>query len=53
MACIRAIEVQFALTINFPIIEDPSMASGYPNDIIDDHRTDAIARRSSYFIELK
>lgn len=52
-AWVRAIEDQFAVTIDFPIVEDPSMAVGHAYGMIDHASTDAMAMRSTYFIDPK
>lgn len=51
LAWVRAIEQQFKETIDFPIIEDPSMAIGHAYGMIDGASTDAKAMRSAYFID--
>ena len=51
LAWVRAIETQFGVTIDFPIIEDPSMAVGRAYGMIDDTSADAMAMRSAYFID--
>lgn len=53
LAWVRAIEVQFGVTIEFPIIEDPSMAVGHAYGMIDAASTDAMAMRSAYYIDPK
>jgi peroxiredoxin 2/4 len=52
-AWVRAIEDQFAVSIDFPIVEDPSMAVGHAYGMIDHASTDAMAMRSAYFIDPK
>lgn len=51
LAWIKAIEQQFGVTIEFPIIEDPSMAVGLAYGMVDGDSTDAMAMRSAYFID--
>ncbi len=51
LAWVRAIEQQFGVTIDFPIIEDPSMVIGHAYGMIDEASTDAMAMRSAYFID--
>lgn len=51
LAWVRAIEAQFGVRIDFPIIEDPSMAVGRAYGMIDDSSTDSMAMRSAYFID--
>lgn len=53
LAWVRAIEAQFDVAINFPIIEDPSMAVGHAYGMIDAASTDAMAVRSAYYIDPK
>ena len=50
LAWTRAIEEQFGVTIDFPIVEDPSMAVGSAYGMIDHTSTDAMAMRTAYFI---
>ena len=50
LAWTRAIEQQFGVTIDFPIVEDPSMAVGSAYGMIDHTSTDAMAMRTAYFI---
>lgn len=50
LAWVRAIEAQFGVKIEFPIIEDPSMAVGRAYGMIDETSADAMAMRSAYFI---
>ncbi|WP_281302026.1 MULTISPECIES: peroxiredoxin [unclassified Iodidimonas] len=50
-AWVRAIEEQFDITIDFPIIEDPSMAIGFAYGMIDHTSADSMAVRSAYFID--
>jgi peroxiredoxin 2/4 len=51
LAWVRAIEAQFGVKIDFPIIEDPSMAVGRAYGMIDETSADAMAMRSAYFID--
>jgi peroxiredoxin 2/4 len=51
LAWIRAIEQQFGVSIEFPIIEDPSMIIGHAFGMIDAESKDAMAMRSAYFID--
>ena len=51
LAWIRAIEEQFGVAIQFPVIEDPSMAVGQAYGMIDESSTDAMAMRSAFFID--
>jgi len=51
LAWVRAIQSQFAVTISFPIIEDPSMAIGRAYGMIDETSPDAMAMRSAFFID--
>lgn len=53
LAWVRAIEAQFGVAIDFPIIEDPSMAVGHAYGMIDAASTDAMAMRSAYYINPK
>lgn len=50
LAWIRAIEEQFGVAIEFPVVEDPSMAVGFAYGMIDHASTDAMAMRTAYFI---
>jgi peroxiredoxin 2/4 len=53
LAWVRAIESQFGVEIDFPIVEDPSMAVGRAYGMIDETSTDAMAMRAAYFIDPK
>lgn len=53
LAWVRAIEEQFGVAIEFPIIEDPSMVVGRAYGMIDESSTDAMAMRSAYYIDPK
>lgn len=51
LAWVGAIEAQFGVTIEFPIVEDLSMAIGQAYGMIDARSTDAMAMRSAFFID--
>jgi len=51
LAWVRAIEDRFDVKINFPIVEDPSMAVGHAFGMIDENAADSAAMRTSYFID--
>lgn len=51
LAWVRAIRQQFAVTIPFPIIEDPSMAIGRAYGMIGPNSDDTSAVRATYFID--
>ena len=51
LAWVRAIEAQFGVTIDFPIIEDPSTAVGRAYGMVDETSADAMAMRSAFFID--
>ncbi len=51
LAWVRAIRDAFGVTINFPIIEDPSMIVGRAYGMIDESTQDSAAIRSTYFID--
>ena len=51
IAWMRAIREAFDVTINFPVIEDPSMAVGRAFGMIDETSQDSAAIRSTYFID--
>lgn len=53
LAWARAIAEHFDVVIDFPIIEDPSMAIGRAYGMINDASTDAMAMRSAYYIDPK
>jgi len=53
LAWVQAIEAQFAVSITFPIIEDPSMAIGRAYGMIDNNSLDAMAMRSAFYIDPK
>lgn len=51
MAWIRAIREVFGVTIDFPVIEDPSMAVGRAFGMLDERARDSATIRSTYFID--
>lgn len=51
LAWVKAIKDRFDVDIDFPIIEDPSMAVGRAYGMIDDNAADSSAIRSTYFID--
>ncbi len=51
LAWVRAIRQAFAVTIPFPIIEDPSMAIGRAYGMIDPGAVDSTTVRATYFID--
>ena len=51
VAWIQTIQKSFDVKINFPIVEDPSMAVGQAYGMIDDDSSDSSAMRASYFID--
>lgn len=51
LAWVKAIEQQFGVAIEFPIIEDPTMVVGLAYGMVDAGSTDAMAMRSAYFID--
>ena len=51
VAWIQTIQKNFDVKINFPIVEDPSMAIGRAYGMIDDDSADSSAMRASYFID--
>jgi len=53
LAWVRAIEAQFGVAIDFPIVEDPSMTVGRAYGMIDDRSSDSMAMRSAYYIDPK
>lgn len=53
LAWVQAIESRFGVSIDFPIIEDPSMAVGRAYGMIDESSTDAMAVRSAFYIDPK
>ncbi len=53
IAWVQAIENRFGVAIDFPIIEDPSMAVGRAYGMIDNNSIDAMAMRSAFYIDPK
>lgn len=53
LAWVQAIESRFGVAIDFPIIEDPSMAVGRAYGMIDNNSLDAMAMRSAFYIDPK
>jgi peroxiredoxin (alkyl hydroperoxide reductase subunit C) len=51
LAWVKAIEEQFATTIGFPIVEDPSMAVARAYGMIDEAAVDSTGVRATYFID--
>ena len=51
LAWVRALRDLFGVGIDFPIIEDPSMAVGRAYGMIDDAAVDSMAMRSTFFID--
>lgn len=51
VAWVQTIQKSFNVKINFPIVEDPSMAIGRAYGMIDDESADSSAMRASYFID--
>lgn len=51
LAWVRQIRRTFAVSIPFPIIEDPSMAIGRAYGMIEPHATDSSAVRATYFVD--
>lgn len=51
VAWVQTIQKSFDVNINFPIVEDPSMAIGRAYGMIDDESADSSAMRASYFID--
>lgn len=50
-AWLRAIETGFGVTIDFPVLEDPSMAIGRAYGMIDEQAESSAAMRCTYFID--
>jgi peroxiredoxin 2/4 len=50
-AWVRAIRDAFGVTVNFPIVEDPSLVIGRAYGMISARAADAAAMRSTYFID--
>ncbi len=53
LAWVRAIEANFAVKVEFPVIEDPSMVIGHAYGMLDPASKDAMAMRAAYFIDPK
>jgi peroxiredoxin 2/4 len=51
VAWVQTIHKSFDVKINFPIVEDPSMAIGRAYGMIDEDSADSSAMRASYFID--
>jgi len=51
VAWVQTIQKSFDVKINFPIVEDPSMAIGRAYGMIDEDSADSSAMRASYFID--
>ncbi|MBU6418865.1 MAG: peroxiredoxin [Proteobacteria bacterium] len=51
LAWIRAIRETFGVTVNFPLVEDPSMAVGRAYGMVDETLPDSATMRASYFID--
>lgn len=51
LAWIRTINERFDVKIDFPILEDPSMAVGRAYGMIDENSQDSATMRSSYYID--
>ena len=51
LAWVRAIEAQFGVAIEFPIVEDPSMAVGRAYGMIDAGAEDSSAVRATYIVD--
>lgn len=51
LAWVRAIRDGFGVTVNFPIVEDPSLIIGRGYGMIADRSPDAASMRSTYFID--
>lgn len=51
MAWIRAIRETLGADVQFPIIEDPSMAIGRAYGMLDEQSADSMAMRSTFFID--
>lgn len=49
-AWLRAIKESFGVIVNFPVIEDPSMAIGRAYGMIDEGSVDSMTMRATYFI---
>lgn len=51
IAWVRALRDLFDVEIEFPIIEDPSMAVGRAYGMIDEHAADSMTMRTTFFID--
>ncbi|MDE2239885.1 MAG: peroxiredoxin, partial [Rhodospirillales bacterium] len=51
LAWIRAIRENFGVSVNFPLVEDPSMAVGRAYGMVDETLPDSATMRASYFID--
>ncbi|MDX9741613.1 MAG: peroxiredoxin [Gammaproteobacteria bacterium] len=51
LAWIQALKNLFGVDVNFPIIEDPSMAIGHAYGMIDDRSASSATMRTTFFID--
>ncbi len=51
LAWMRAIRETFGVAVNFPLVEDPSMAVGRAYGMVDETLPDSATMRASYFID--
>ena len=51
LAWIRALREALGVDVEFPILEDPSMAIGRAYGMIDDHSADSTSMRSTFYID--
>lgn len=51
LAWMRAIKEAFKISIDFPVIEDPSMVVGRAYGMVDEHAQNSAAIRNTYFID--
>ena len=51
LAWMRAIQENFGVAVNFPLVEDPSMAVGRAYGMVDEAAPDSATVRASYFID--
>ena len=51
LAWIRAIRETFGVSVNFPLVEDPSMVVGRAYGMVDETLQDSATMRASYFID--
>lgn len=51
LAWMRAIRENFGVAVNFPLVEDPSMAVGRAYGMVDETLPDSATVRASYFID--